>query len=177
VVAANTALTRIEQLVQQPYCSLGAAITTYTGQNIGANKIDRVKHGFGVGIKAVLVFSLIMLIPAQLLSKTIVGIFVTNEEVVSVGAAGLRITSCFYFLLGLIYVTRGILNGAGDAVYSMINGLMEVAGRVGFALILTRIPAIGMWGIFFTTGLTWTLTGLVSLGRYLTGKWKTKQVV
>jgi Na+-driven multidrug efflux pump len=80
-------------------------------------------------------------------------------------------------LLGLIYVTRGILNGAGDAVYSMINGLMEVAGRVGFALILTRIPAIGMWGIFFTTGLTWTLTGLVSLGRYLTGKWKTKQVV
>jgi putative MATE family efflux protein len=177
VVAANTALTRIEQLVQQPYCSLGAAITTYTGQNIGANKIDRVKHGFGVGIKAVLVFSLIMLIPAQLLSKTIVGVFVTNEEVVSVGAAGLRITSCFYFLLGLIYVTRGILNGAGDAVYSMINGLMEVAGRVGFALILTRIPAIGMWGIFFTTGLTWTLTGLVSLGRYLTGKWKTKQVV
>jgi putative MATE family efflux protein len=176
VVAANTALSRIEQLVQQPYCSLGTAITTYTGQNIGAKKLDRVKHGFAVGMRAVLVFSLIMLVPCQLLSKAIVGIFVTNEEVVSVGAAGLRITSCFYFMLGMIYVTRGLLNGAGDAVYSMINGMMEVVGRVGFALILTRIPAIGMWGIFFTTGLTWTITGLVSLGRYLTGKWKSKQV-
>ena len=45
VVAANTALGRIEQLVQQPYNSLGAAITTYTGQNIGAGKMDRVKQG------------------------------------------------------------------------------------------------------------------------------------
>jgi Na+-driven multidrug efflux pump len=59
----------------------------------------------------------------------------------------------------------------------MINGIMEITGRVGFALILTRIPAIGMWGIFFTTGLTWMLTGLVSLGRYMTGNWMNKQVV
>jgi Na+-driven multidrug efflux pump len=177
VVAANTALSRIEQLVQQPYSSLGTAITTYTGQNIGAGKIDRVKRGFKVGIWSALIFSLIMLIPCQLLSKQIVGIFVTDAQVISVGAAGLRITSCFYFLLGMIYVARSVLNGAGDAVYSMINGIMEVSGRVGFAIILTRIPAIGMWGIFFTTGLTWTVTGIVSVGRYLRGKWEFKQVV
>jgi putative MATE family efflux protein len=177
VVAANTALSRIEQLVQQPYSSLGTAITTYTGQNIGAGKIDRVKRGFKVGIWSALIFSLIMLIPCQLFSKQIVGIFVTDAQVISVGAAGLRITSCFYFLLGMIYVARSVLNGAGDAVYSMINGIMEVSGRVGFAIILTRIPAIGMWGIFFTTGLTWTVTGIVSVGRYLRGKWEFKQVV
>lgn len=177
VVAANTALSRIEQLVQQPYSSLGTAITTYTGQNVGAGKLDRVKKGFKVGMCSVFVFSLIMLIPCQLLSKPIVGIFVTDAEVISIGATGLRITSCFYFLLGMIYVTRAILNGAGDAVYSMINGIMEVTGRVCFAIILTRIPTIGMWGVFLTTGLTWSLTGLVSLGRYLKGKWQFKQVV
>jgi Na+-driven multidrug efflux pump len=59
----------------------------------------------------------------------------------------------------------------------MINGIMEVVGRVGFAIILTKIPAIGMWGIFLTTGFTWSLTGIVSVGRYLKGKWEFKQVV
>lgn len=171
VVAANTALSRIEQLVQQPYGSLGAALTTYTGQNIGAGKVDRVKQGYKVGLWSVIIFSLIMLIPGQFFGEQIVGIFVQDEEVIAIGAKGLAITSWFYFFLGMIYVARSVLNGAGDAVYAMINGLMEVAGRVGFAVPLTKIPFIGMWGVFFTTGFTWTLTGLVSMHRYAKGKW------
>ena len=58
--------------------------------------------------------------------------------------------------------------------FAMLNGLMEVAGRVGFAVPLTRIPFIGVWGIFLTTGLTWALTGIVSMGRYHKGKWEFK---
>lgn len=171
VVAANTALGRIEQLVQQPYNSLGTALTTYTGQNIGAGKIDRVKKGYHVGFMSVVVFSLIMLIPGQFFGEPIMRIFVTDPEVVEIGAKGLAITSVFYFFLGMIYVSRSVLNGAGDAIYAMINGLMEVAGRVGFAVPLTKIPFIGMWGIFLTTGLTWALTGIVSMHRYAKGLW------
>lgn len=175
VVAANTALGRIEQLVQQPYSSLGAAITTYTGQNIGAGKIDRVKQGYKVGVRCVIIFSLLMLIPGQFFGKPIVGIFVTEPEVITIGAKGLSITSFFYFFLGMIYVARSVLNGAGDAAFAMLNGLMEVVGRVGFALPLTMIPFIGMWGIFFTTGLTWALTGIVSMIRYHKGRWQFKR--
>lgn len=177
VVAANTALGRIEQLVQQPYGSLGAAITTYTGQNIGAGKVDRVKKGYRVGFVCVVIFSLIMLIPGQFFGRQIVGIFVQDEAVISIGAKGLAITSWFYFFLGMIYVARSVLNGAGDAVYAMINGLMEVAGRVGFAVPLTMIPFIGMWGVFLTTGLTWMLTGLVSMHRYKRGGWAKRVMV
>lgn len=176
VVAANTALGRIEQLVQQPYNSLGAAITTYTGQNIGAGKIDRVKQGYKAAFWSVVVFSIVMVIPCQLFGEYIVGIFVTEPEVVAIGAKGLSITSLFYFFLGMIYVARSVLNGAGDAAFSMINGLMEVAGRVGFAVPLTKIPFIGVWGIFLTTGLTWALTGLVSMARYHKGKWEFKGI-
>lgn len=176
VVAANTALGRIEQIVQQPYGSLGAAITTYTGQNIGAGKIERVKEGYKVGFICVLVFSLIMLIPGQFFGEQIMRIFVTDSEVIAIGAKGLAITSFFYFFLGMIYVARSVLNGVGDAMYSMINGAMEVIGRVGFAVPLTMIPFIGMWGVFFTTGLTWALTGIVSMHRYHKGKWMYKKV-
>lgn len=177
VVAANTALGRIEQLVQQPYSSLGAAITAYTGQNIGAGKLDRVKKGYRIGVIFVLIFSLIMLIPGQLFGKQIVGIFVQDIEVIEIGAKGFSITSWFYFMLGMIYVARSVLNGAGDAVYSMINGLMEIVGRIGFAVPLTKIPMIGMWGIFYTTGLTWALVGIVSIARYKQGKWIHKGLI
>ena len=176
VVAANTALGRIEQLVQQPYSSLGAAITTYTGQNIGAGKIDRVKQGYRVGFWCAVIFSLLMLIPAQFFGDEVIHIFVEDPEVIAIGAKGLSITSFFYFFLGMIYVARSVLNGAGDALYAMINGLMEVIGRVGFAVPLTKLPFIGMWGIFFTTGLTWALTGIVSMHRYYKGKWQFKGI-
>lgn len=176
VVAANTALGRIEQLVQQPYGSLGAAITTYTGQNIGAGKVDRVKKGYRVGFVCVVVFSLLMLLPAQLFGRQIVGVFVQDEEVIAIGAKGLAITSWFYFFLGMIYVARSVLNGAGDAVYAMINGLIEVAGRVGFAIPLTAVPFIGVWGVFLTTGFTWLITGLASMRRYAKGGWMNKKV-
>ncbi len=176
VVAANTALGRIEQLVQQPYNSLGAAITTYTGQNIGAGKIDRVKQGYKAAFWSVVVFSIIMFVPCQLFGEQIVGVFVTEPEVVAIGAKGLSITSFFYFFLGMIYVARSVLNGAGDAAFAMINGLMEVVGRVGFAVPLTKIPLIGVWGIFFTTGFTWALTGIVSMVRYHKGKWEFKGI-
>lgn len=176
VVAANTALGRIEQLVQQPYSSLGAALTAFTGQNMGAGKVDRVKRGYRVGFFSVLIFSLIMLIPGQFFGEQIVSIFVKDAEVIRIGARGLAITSWFYFSLGMIYVARSVLNGAGDAVYAMINGLMEVTGRVGFAVPLTKIPFIGVWGIFLTTGLTWLLTAVVSMARYYKGGWKYKSV-
>lgn len=176
VVAANTALGRIEQLVQQPYSSLGAAITTYTGQNIGAGKIDRVKQGYRAAVRSVIIFSIVMLIPCQFLGGQIVGVFVTDPEVIAIGAKGLSITSWFYFFLGMIYVARSVLNGAGDAAFAMINGLMEVVGRVGFAVPLTKIPFIGVWGIFLTTGLTWALTGIVTMIRYHKGKWEFKGI-
>lgn len=176
VVAANTALGRIEQLVQQPYNSLAAAMTAYTGQNMGAGKVDRVKRGYRVGFFSVLIFSIVMLIPGQLFGRQIVSVFVADENVIAIGAKGLSITSWFYFSLGMIYVARSILNGAGDAVYAMINGLMEVTGRVGFAIPLTKIPFIGMWGVFLTTGLTWALTAIVSVIRYYKGKWKYKTI-
>lgn len=82
-----------------------------------------------------------------------------------------------YVGLGLIYVMRGMLNGVGDAMFAMLNGATEVVGRIGFAWILMMIPAVGMWGVWYTNGLTWVLTGAFCLIRFLQGKWRTKSMV
>lgn len=177
VVAAFTANGRFEQLVHQPFSSLGAAVATFTGQNIGAGDIARVKKGYHTSTLICAVFSLIMIPVSFFGGSYIMSIFVNDPDVIRIGAMGIRITGFFYFPLGMIYVTRNLLNGAGDANYAMINGFMEVVGRVGLAKPLTMLSFIGVWGIWWTTALTWTLTAVVSFFRYLGGKWQLMSVV
>ena len=172
VVAAFTATSRIEQLVQQPYNSLGMAVSTYTGQNIGAGKIDRVKKGFRKGMIIMAVFTFVMIPLAQFGGEFIMKLFVNEEDVIALGSQALKITSWFYLFLGSIYVARGMLNGAGDATFAFMNGIVEMAGRICFAKPLTMIPVIGVWGVWLATALTWFVTGTISVLRYLQGKWK-----
>ena len=172
VMAAYTATSRVEQLVQQPYSSLETAVSTFTGQNVGAGKYDRVYSGYKKSVWVILIFSLSMMGVILLFAGPIVGIFVKDPDVARIGATGLRIAAPMYFFLGLIYITRGMLNGVGDAAFAMINGVTEVAGRLGFAFALTMIPFVGMWGVWWTNCLTWTLTSLVNLLRVRKGTWK-----
>ena len=68
-------------------------------------------------------------------------------------------------------------NGAGDSIYSLINGGIEIVARIGLVYLLTAIPFIGMWGIFLTTGLTWLITAVFAFVRYKGGAWMGKSLV
>ena len=174
---AFTVISRIETLVQQPFMSLGAAVSTYTGQNLGAGKTDRVVKGFNSSNVMNGIFSAVVLVLFWTFTSPIVSIFGKDVEVLRIASDGLRITSCFYVFLGLIYTTRNVLNGAGDAMFSLFTGIGECIGRVGFAYPLTLIPFLGSYGVFVATGITWMLNGLFSLIRYKRGKWKTINLV
>ncbi|MDO5517349.1 MAG: MATE family efflux transporter [Clostridium sp.] len=177
VVAAYTVTSRIEQVVQQPYGSLSMAVTTFTGQNIGAGKIERVKKGLYSSSIMVFTFSLLMLPVAYIFGDSIIRIFVNEQDVIEMGAKALRITSICYFPLGMIYIPRALLNGAGDAKFAMMNGMTEVICRIIFSNLFTRIASIGLWGVWITSGATWTVTAIVCLLRYAGGMWKTKAIV
>lgn len=84
----------------------------------------------------------------MLFRENIVSFFVTDEEVVRLGAKGMVISGSMYVALGTIYTLRGALNGMGDVVFSMINGFLEVGRRVVFALILMYVLNMGFWGIW-----------------------------
>lgn len=170
---AFTVVTRIETLIQQPFMSLGAAMSTYTGQNLGAGKVKRVIKGFNSANVLNTIFALVVIAAFWLFTPQIVSIFGDDSHVLKIAVDGLRITSCFYLFLGLIYPTRNVLNGAGDAMFSLFTGIVECIGRVGLAYPLTLIPFLGSYGVFYATGLTWLLNGLFSLVRYKRGKWKT----
>lgn len=170
-MAAFTATGRVEQLINQPFSSLGSALSTFTGQNMGQGNVMRVRTGVRRSLMIMIVFTSVSCLAFFIGGDWIMSCFISNPEAVAMGAKGLRITSLFYIMLGMIYVTRSVLNGAGDTTFSLIVGMMEVVGRVGFSLILVQSPSIGVWGLWITTGLTWTITGLSGVWRYLQGKW------
>lgn len=180
VMAAYTIVNRIEQLVHQPYGSLSTAITNYSGQNIGAGNIERVKKGYRSSIKIALIFSIALIPVAYLFGSSIVGFFVkdpvADATVIAIGTRALQINSVCYFALGMIYIPRAVLNGCGDTGFAMINGFTEVICRIGYSQLLTRIPFLGYWGIWVTTGVTWATTAVICVFRYLSGVWKEKVV-
>ena len=65
-----------------------------------------------------------------------------------------------------------MLNGVGDALFAFINGIVEVAGRIGLPLLLVLIPGTGVWAVWYTAGITWMLAGVSCLWRYFT--WRRK---
>lgn len=172
VIAAFTATSRIEQLVQQPYNSLGMACATFTAQNLGARNIDRVKAGFRRASGIVVVFSLAMCSVIWLFGSQIIRLFVNDAAIISIGARAIRITSLFFIPLGMIYVARSTMNGAGDSTFAFLNGVVEVACRVSLSMLLSCLPFLGYWAVWYTTGFTWLITGIVCILRYMQGKWK-----
>ncbi len=166
-VAAFTATSRIEQLLHQPYQTLSTALSTYTGQNYGARKHRRIIEGYHKSLIMMVIFSLAMLPFMWFLGKAMMGLFVEDAEVISMGAVALQISSLFYSFLGLIYVVRGVQNGLGDAFFSFLNGIVEIIGRFSVPVIMTSIPAVGVWGIWWSVGVVWFISGFTAWLRYL----------
>lgn len=166
-VAAFTATSRIEQLIHQPYGTLGTALSTYCGQNYGAKNNDRIIEGYRKSFVMMAIFTAVMIPVIQIFGRPITALFVKEPEVIEMGAKALKITCWFYLFLGIIYVVRGVLNGIGDATFALINGVTEVVGRFVVPVILVVIPLIGVWGIWWSVGIVWFLSALTAWLRYL----------
>lgn len=175
-VAAFTATSRVEQVIHQPYQTLGAALSTYSGQNYGAKKFNRLIQGYKKSMLMMMIFSFAMLPVMQFFSKGIIRLFVNDPQVIEMGSRALQITSWFYVFLGIIYMVRGVLNGVGDAFFSFVNGITEIVGRFTVPFILTAISFIGVWGIWWSVGVVWFLSAATAWFRYLYVK-KRKLVV
>ena len=177
VMAAYTITMRIEQLVHQPFNSISAAISTFTGQNIGAVQHDRARKGLRSTMLISTVTAFVLAGVFVIFGKSIARISVTDEPVVDIASKALIITGTCYWALGLIYTVRGFLNGSGDTGYALLNGITEVVCRVSLSLILTTIPFLNFWGIWVTSGATWFITAMVGLVRYRSGKWAAKAII
>lgn len=174
-MSAFTITSKVDIVVSMLYNAISSALTTFSGQNFGAKKNDRVRGGYKRGMLFITAYNLVIIPLVYFLARFIVSFFVNEGEVIDLGISAVRVTCFMYLALGLIYVPRGTLNGVGDASFSLINGITEVICRVAFSYIFTSIPAIGVMGIWYATGATWLVTAIICNIRYLSGVWYRKR--
>lgn len=175
VIAGYTAAMRVDNLAMLPAMNIAMALTSFTGQNVGAGKLDRVREGlrktllFSSGVCIVL-SGLIILFGDDMLR-----LFSTDARVIEVGKEYLVIVSSFYLLFSTMFVINGLLRGAGAVWIPMISTLASLwIVRVPLAWMLSK--SVGEVGIWWSIPIGWALGLLISFIYYKTGKWKNHSI-
>lgn len=157
-LAGYTAANKLYGLLEIAASSYGYAISTYTAQNIGAGKKERVRPGLFSALKIGTVTAYTMSLIMVLFGKPILGLFIADTQVeiaeaISIGYRFLCILAVFFPLLYAVYIMRCCIQGMGNSVMPMISSLMQVAMRIFAAVLLTKI--IGNTGVFWGEILAW----------------------
>ena len=175
-VAANTVVTRFDNLQNMPYYSFASALSVFTAQNMGAGRLERVKTSYRITLGLALGYSLFVLAIGWLAGAFFSSWFVADPSIRQTAATGIRTISCGTLALGMIYSHRSILNGSGDTFFSMISGFVEIIGRIGFASFFIFVAKTGYVGIWYAMIANWLLTGFIVFLRYTGGNWQKKGI-
>ncbi len=176
-LAANTAAVRIENYMYIPVQSMSNSIATFTGQNVGAGRIDRVRtgrrHARYIWGPAALVISLILWVFA----KPLIAIFGVEGEALALGMRHLRFISPFFVIFALQASNTGILTGSGDVLASASVTFSILGIRVAATYIFNYILHFGFASLYYANPIGWIFGFTVSWLRFRTGIWETKSVV
>ncbi|MFK5857393.1 MAG: MATE family efflux transporter [Bacteroidota bacterium] len=175
-IAAYSIAMRIDSFAVMPAMNFSAAISTFVGQNIGANKFDRI----GKGLKATLIMinsiSLVVTLFSWIFAGPLMSLFTNNPEVIEIGKQYIYIVTPFYIVFSTMFIFNGVLRGAGDTLVPMIITII--------ALWAIRLPVswwlsgeIGSNGIWWGIPIAWIFGVTISYFYYLSGIWKKRAVV
>lgn len=154
-VAAYTAAQKIDTIATMPMSSFGSSMATYSAQNYGAGKIDRIKKGVFQCILISVSFSIIIGMVNFFAGGTLVGFFIGKEspEVLELSQIYLKLNGSMYFLLALLFIYRFTLQGLGNAVIPTVAGVMELVMRAVSALVMAKY--FGFAGACTANPLAW----------------------
>jgi len=184
VVTCTTAVMRIDGFAVMPSFTFGMAVATFVGQNIGANRMDRVDLGTRDAVKLSLATQVVLVSLILLFGGNLIRMFTTTEEIIRLGTRQMRILAPGYLAMAMSQVFGGIMRGAGDTMPSMWISLITttcVRVPVAYGLAyLTRSPANpngAPESIFYSLLLSWFTGAVANYLWYRRGTWKTKSLV
>ncbi len=175
-VAGFGAYTKVDGFNILPVMSFSMAVTTFTGQNIGAGKIDRVKKGMWITMAMGVVYTITTGCLLMIFSKPIMRLFTQDKEVIEYGRQAMYYFCPFYFMLSIMHALAGTIRGTGKSIPPMIILLTSlcVFRVIWIIFVLPHFSAID--GIFVLYPVSWAV-GLVLMILYAwKGKWLLKQI-
>lgn len=172
-IAAFTAAGRIDSFAIMPSMNFGLALSTFTGQNIGAGKVDRVNKGVTATFIMSIVVSLLTTIVILAFSRDLIGLFNKDPEVIDIGSEYLFIVGLFYVVFSIMFIYSGVLRGAGDTFIPMlitVSSLWFIRVPISYAL----SKVMGTKGIWWGIPIAWLIGAVFSFIYYKSGVWKKK---
>ena len=178
-IAANVIVMRVDGFAMLPNMSFGTAMTTYTGQNVGARKADRVTQGAKQGTILAVATSTVLTALILAFGKQLMGIFTETTSLVELSRTIMGIIAPGYIAVAVTMSLSGVMRGAGDTMTPMwISLFTTVAVRVPVAYViafLTRsaqMPNGNQFCVQVSLLSSWLLGALITTIIYLRGKWK-----
>ena len=176
VIAAYSVAGRIDLFAMMPAMNFSQALGTFTGQNIGAGKINRVGRGLKATILMSSGVSIVLSFIAIFFGHFFMGFFTPDAEVIKIGAGYLKISGAAYLLFSILFSFMGVFRGAGASIVPMFITL--------FALWVIRIPLsyylsvdFAETGVWYAIPISWAVGATASLIYYFYGNWRDKSVL
>ena len=180
IVSIGMLLTQsaVNQFGSSALAGYSAAMSTFTAQNLGAGKPERVRQGYHAAYGIIIGFGVFLIAVSQLFYDPILSAFVEQGEsavAFETGTDYFRFIGLFFSFLGFKAITDGILRGAGDIKVYMLANLINLAIRVAVAQLCSPVWGIEM--IWYAVPMGWSVNYLISYFWYRTGNWKRRNLL
>lgn len=177
MIAGITAAMRIEGYIVIPIFSYNAGIATFTGQNIGAGNMERVRQGYKATLKLAVITCVLVITVALFGAGYLVSIFNLSGDAYEYGVTYLRFVAPFFFIFAIYQATSAMLQGAGDVFWCMMYSAISLAVRLTFSYSLAYTTPLSYRAIWVCIPIGWIVALAMALFRLKRGKWKQKAVV
>jgi putative MATE family efflux protein len=171
-IAGYAAQERLDGFIFMSLNALSLAATTFSGQNIGAGKVERLKSGVRLSLALSLVISITLSVLGRVFIVELMGIFSNEPDVIEVGATAFKYLSAGYFIFGMSEIFGGFVRGAGYAVPPMVISVLSMC----ILRLVWIFVALNIWFkieiIFLSYPISWTVTFLLNFLYYKFGNWK-----
>lgn len=172
VIAGYSAAVKLNTFTVVSLTTIGSGLSSFSAQNIGAGKLNRVKEGYKTGLKMAFITASVFTVIYFFFSRQVMGLFMTqsSKKALDTGILFLKIVSPFYLILSAKLAADGIIRGAGAMGAFMTATFSDLILRVLFAYILV-IP-FGSTGIWMSWPFGWIAGSVISTVFYKKGVWE-----
>lgn len=159
-IAAYNSVTRVDSLVLSPAESFSSSIATYSAQNKGAGKFNRIIDGYKKSNIIITAYSIVTALVVFIGAEKIMGLFVSSseKEVIMIGLRYLKLIPIFYILSGICNIFQGLFRGVGKLRITFIATIIQISVRVILSYILS--PYLGISSVCYAIGVGWMLMSI-----------------
>lgn len=174
-IEGYAAMQRIEQMAHIPSDSFNVAISSFTGQNIGASKLERAKRGYWSTILMGVVISVIIGVTVIALDQRLLGLFNIGGESMRRGKEHLDLLMLFVWVSTITNITCGFLQGAGDVKVPAASGFVNLGIRLALSYLLAE-TAVNFRCVYLSMPPAWIITCILVVWRYRSGRWRNHRI-